>query len=382
MDSKLSRRGFLIAMSGSALAVAAGCRPGDLPPVPTAYQPGSALNLAKTGTPTGTLVANSGGPDALYGQLTYDKLITTTAEKLYDTQYNYDRTPTLDAATWNLKIDGLIDNPMTLDYTAVKAFSTYEEMRTIECIGNPVGGGLIGNVLWRGFHMEDLLAKLGVKKTATHVKFEAADGYSTSVELKWIMQPNVMMAYEMNGAPLTKVHGFPLRINMPGLYGQKMPRWLQHIEFIDQDYIGFWEGNGYSNIATVKTNSIIKTPGSDGTVGVGKTVEIQGVAYGAPRKILAVEVRIDQGDWMTAKLTTPPNNLTWTQWYIPWVPNAPGTYQISVRATDESGFIQIHQNEGVFGGNSRDGTDAIHTISVNATVQAAQPVATKDSAPA
>jgi DMSO/TMAO reductase YedYZ molybdopterin-dependent catalytic subunit len=366
MADKLSRRGFLIVLSGSALAAAAGCRPSGLA-VPTAYAPGSTLPPANTPAPSPVLPATSAGPDPQYGTITYDKIVVTTADNLYDTQYDYSRTPTLDPATWSLKIDGLVDNPLTLTYDDVKAFSTYEEMRTIECIGNPVGGGLIGNVLWKGFHLEDLLAKIKVKSTATHAKFQAGDGYSTSVELKWITQPNVMMAYMMNGGPLTTTHGFPLRIMMPGLYGQKMPRCLQHIEFIDQDYIGYWEGNGYSNIASVKTNSIIQSPPDGAAVTAHDQVAIQGVAYGAPRRITKVEVRVDNGDWQPAQLTPGPNALTWTQWYLTWTPNAPGAYQVAVRATDETGFVQTHDANGPFGSSDRDGTDAIHTIGINAT---------------
>ncbi len=366
MDSKVSRRGFLIGLTGSALAVAAGCRPSTLPPIPTLYAPGSTLSPTDVPQATKVFTAADAVPDPTYGSVTYNSILTTSAEKLYDTQYDYNKTPTIDAANWSLRIDGLVDNPLTLHYQDVKEMPAYEEMRTIECIGNPVGGGLIGNVVWRGFHMEDVLSKLGIKKEATHAKFEAADGYSTSVELKWIMQPNVMMAYQMNGAPLTTTHGFPLRIMMPGLYGQKMPRWIQHIEFIAQDYIGFWEGNGYSNIATVKTNSLIQSPPDNAKVGVGRRVEIEGVAYGSPRKITKVEVRIDGGDWMPAQIVNGPNNLTWTQWWAEWVPTTTGSHQVAVRATDESGFVQSHDNSGIFGSDSRDGTDAIHAINLQA----------------
>src|SRR5205807_10246734 len=143
----------------------------------------------------------------------------------------------------------------------------------------------------------EILSRVKVKPEATYVKFEAADGYSTSVKLDWITQPNVMLAYDMNGVPLTQTHGFPLRILMPGLYGQKMPRWLQHIEFIEHDYIGFWESNGWSNIAAVKTNSIIKSPTSNGAnLKAGAKVAIQGVAFAGKRAITKVEVRIDNGD--------------------------------------------------------------------------------------
>jgi DMSO/TMAO reductase YedYZ molybdopterin-dependent catalytic subunit len=369
MASHLSRRAFLITATSSALAVAAGCRPSGLI-VPTPYQPGS-TDLPPTNTPmpppTSVLAATSAPPDPNYGAVTFDKIIITPSNRLYDTQYNYSKTPTLDAATWTLKIDGLVELPLTLTYADVMALPAYEEMRTIECIGNPVGGGLIGNVVWKGFHLEDILAKVKIKPTATHAKFEAGDGYSTAVKVEYITQPNVMMAHSFNGEVLDKTHGFPLRILMPGLYGQKMPRWIQHIEFIDQDYIGYWEGNGYSNIATINTNSIIKSPSDGAAVIAGDQVAIQGVALAAPRKITKVEVRIDQGDWQPAQVTAGPNTLAWTQWYLIWTPPAPGSYQIAVRATDETGFVQTHDANGPFGKGTLNGTDAIHVISVNAT---------------
>ena len=370
--SKLTRRSFLAGVTGTALAAAvAACTPERVAIIPTAYVPGSGTLPPATGTavaPTSVAAVGTAQPDPIYGTVTFDKIITTSVDKLYDTQYDYSKTPTdLTAANWSLQVDGMVDNPITLNYDAVKAFPMYSEMRSIECIGNPVGGQLIGNILWAGFHMEDLLAKVKVQSKATHAKFEAADGYSTSVELKWITQPNVMMAYMMNGQPLNNTHGFPLRILMPGLYGQKMPRWITHIEFIDQDYIGFWEGNGYSDLATIQTNSIIKSPNDGATVTTGDLVAIQGVALGAPRRITKVEIQINQNGWQPAQIVSGPNTLTWTQWYTTWTPNAPGSYQIAVRATDETGFVQSHSAVGPFGSDSRDGTDAIHVINVNAT---------------
>src|SRR6185295_9491754 len=109
-------------------------------------------------------------------------------------------------------IDGLVENPQTLTYDDVKARPAIEDMRTIECIGNPIGGGLIGNTVWKGFSLAPLLEQAKIKSTATHARFYAADGYHTAVQLKYIMDQGTLMAYEMDGAPLNKTHGFPLRI--------------------------------------------------------------------------------------------------------------------------------------------------------------------------
>src|SRR5258708_23486029 len=130
--SKLSRRGFLIAITGSAVAAAAGCRPDGLV-VPTPYVPGSTSvpATAKPLVPTApATVAAATAHDATYGDVTFDKLFLTDVDKLYDTQYDYSQTPQVDAKTWALKIDGLVDSPMTLDYKAVQAFPSFEDIRT------------------------------------------------------------------------------------------------------------------------------------------------------------------------------------------------------------------------------------------------------------
>jgi DMSO/TMAO reductase YedYZ molybdopterin-dependent catalytic subunit len=364
-----SRRSFLIGLAGSALAVAAGCRPAGIVP-PTAYAPGStplpATAVSQAATATTVLAANA-PPDPQYGKIVFDEIFLTPVDNFYVTQYDYNNTPELDAATWTLRVDGLVETPLSINYEQVKAFPSYEEMRTLECIGNPVGGSLIGNATWKGFHIEEILKQVKISPKATHAKFYAADGYTTSVKLAYITQPNVMMAYEMNGAPLNRTHGFPLRIMMPGLYGQKMPRWIQRIEFIDFDYIGYWEGNGYSNIASVQTHALIKSPTDDGrapAATVGRKVQIQGVAHAAPRLITKIEVRINGGEWLPAKLTRGPNNLTWVQWRFEWVPPAEGDYKLAVRATDETGFVQDREGRGLF--SDRDGTTTIHEISVHA----------------
>jgi DMSO/TMAO reductase YedYZ molybdopterin-dependent catalytic subunit len=362
MNNRVSRRGFLIAITGSALAAAAGCRP-DGVIAPTPYTPGSGPRP----TDVPRLSSASAGPDAKYGKITFDKIILTDPNDLYITQYDSSRTPTIKADDWTLKVDGLVDNPLTLDYKTVKSFPAIEDMRTLECIGNPVGGPLIGNIVWKGFDFQEILTRVKVKPTATHLKFECADGYSTSVELQWVTQPNVMMAYEMNGQPLTVDHGFPIRILTPGLYGQKMPRWITHLEFIDEYYKGFWESYGWSDVASVQTNSIIETPSESYSVPAGTALAIQGVAWAGKRKITKVEIQVNNGDWMPVEVTYGTTPRAWTQWYTMWTPDAPGDYQIGVRATDETGFVQTNEANGIFGDAMPNGTSAIHRISVRAT---------------
>jgi DMSO/TMAO reductase YedYZ molybdopterin-dependent catalytic subunit len=375
MNSKVSRRAFLIGVTGSAVAAAAGCRPGGMT-IPTQYAPGSAtLTPVPTGTSEPTRIITPNAPaDANYGEIVFDEIFSTPVDKFYVTQYDYNKTPDVDIATWTLKIDGLVENPVTLTYDEVKARPAVEDMRTLECIGNPVGGALIGNTVWKGFALAPVLEAAKISPKATHARFYAADGYHTAVALKWITDPGTLLVYEMGGAPLNKTHGFPLRIMMPGLYGQKMPRWLTRIEFIDYDYIGYWESNGYSNIASVNNNSQIKSPPADGgsvsPVTVGRKVQIQGVAYSAPRLITKVEVQINNGEWMPAKITQGKTGLVWTQWRFEWIPPTAGSYTIAVRATDDSGFVQFKKDRNTFA-DTYQGTSVIHEITVKAAAESA-----------
>lgn len=244
-------------------------------------------------------------------------------------------------------------------------------MRTLECIGNGVGGGLIGNVNWTGVSANELFSRVQVNSASTYARFEAADGYTTSVALSWLMQPDVLLAYVANRAPLLPEHGYPLRLLIPGLYGQKMPKWITRITFTDQESPGYWERPvyGWSNVAAVRTNSQIVAPVR--TAAFTDPIRVTGLAYGGKRAIKKVEVGIgtEQAEkivtWSPARLIQPPTPLAWTWWVYDWSPPAPGSYRLAVRATDVTGFTQARPANGLMAGAYPDGTDAIHAISVH-----------------
>ncbi|UCC64229.1 MAG: molybdopterin-dependent oxidoreductase, partial [Anaerolineae bacterium] len=209
---------------------------------------------------------------------------------------------------------------------------------------------------------DELLKQVGIQADAIRAQFAAADGYWTSVDLEWITQPGVLMAYEMNGEPLPPFHGFPLRILMPGLYGQKMPKWITRIRFTDEVVQGYWEGRGWSDVASVQTNSQIWQPRDLDAV-AGEVV-VYGIAYAAPREIVKVELGIDDEEWIEAELLKGPAPLVWTQWSAVWQAS-PGDYRLSVRATDSEGFTQATGGPGVLARVYPDGTNAIHDIVVS-----------------
>ena len=344
----ITRREFIIAAGGSALATfLASCAP-QLIASSTSTAPSTSSTGAGVATPVSQVIAPP------------KDIIITNVASLYQQQYS--STPDVDEKSWFMQIDGLIDSPMKVDMAAIKALPQYSEVRTLECIGNPVGGNLIGNVEWNGIYLKDLLAKVKIDPKATHVNFQAADGYYTSVALDWLMQDGTLLVHGMNGSPLIPDHGFPLRINMPGLYGQKMPKWITHIEFTASPVTGYWESQGWSNTADVQTNSKVLSPHNGENLTAGKN-SANGVAFAGKKQITKVEISLDGQTWINCQLLHGAKPLVWTQWSTDWDAK-PGKYQISVRATDETGFTQNVDAGGYLSQSYPDGSSAIASIAV------------------
>lgn len=360
--SLLTRRRFLLLVSGGTIGILAGCRPDSDTPVPTVYKVGEDT--------TDPLLNDSqsiiAGRDPRYGRITHDETLITDNNVFY--VQNYGDVPSLTYEDvlndWELRVDGLVENPMSFTYEEIRELPEVDSMRTLECIGNPVGGTLIGNAVWSGFLFQEILDMVNVRSNALRARFYAADGYYTAVDLRWITQPNVLMATKMNGQLLPHEHGFPLRIFMPGLYGQKMPKWLTRIEFVDFQFEGYWEQKGWSDVARVQTNSIIQTPPQQSEI--QGQVAIQGISFAGTRRITEVEVRIDGDRWLPATIVEGESPLVWTQWYLRWTPPRSGTYEIEVRATDETNFTQRSDADGALDGAKPSGTNAIHRIVVEA----------------
>ncbi|MBN1966674.1 MAG: molybdopterin-dependent oxidoreductase [Anaerolineae bacterium] len=280
-------------------------------------------------------------PDPL---LTYDTAVLHHAgpggERFFRQSYRPGAgTPHIDPAAWTLAVGGLVEGPLVLSYEAVRALPAFGEVRTLLCAGNPPGGEWIGNAVWRGFDLDDLLARVGVRSDATHAVFAAADGYTTTVPLDRLAGQSVLMAYEMNGAPLPPEHGYPLRALVPGLYGSKSPKWLTGLRLTNYAEAGTWDrlpGHASGDDAIV-TQAQIMTPRPFETLPIGQPVAIQGVALAGMRSITAVAVSVDGGAWMPAALRPPDARHAWTQWYVVWTPELAGVVTLSVRAHDDRG---------------------------------------------
>ena len=250
--------------------------------------------------------------------------------------------PVVNVDGWRLEVTGLVGRPLRLTYDQVRVFPVVERFHTLECISNEVGGDLISNARWKGVPLSRVLAEAGgVNPKAVRIAFRCADGYSESIPVADALHPDTLLAYEMNGARLPDKHGFPLRLLLPGRFGMKNPKWITRIEAVDQHVRGYWERAGWSDAAIVQTTSKFTTPRSGATVRAGEEVALAGVAYAGDRGIREVQVSVDGGTtWQPAQLKPPLGKHTWVLWVMFWTPAQPGSYDLRVRARDETGAWQ------------------------------------------
>jgi len=253
-------------------------------------------------------------------------------------------TPRIDAATWTLNVDGMVDHPFSLTYAQLLAMEMHEEYVTIACVSNEVGGNLVGNAKWTGVKLRDVLAMAGVQAGATQLVGRSVDGWTAGMPTAWVMDParEPMIALKMNDVALPRNHGFPARLIVPGLYGYvSATKWLSDLELTTLEaFNGYWVPLGWSKLGPILTQARIDTPSNGQSVGAGR-VPIAGIAWAPDRGISKVEVAID-GVWQDAKLSTPISNATWVQWLVGWDAAAagPGSHTIEVRATDGTGAVQ------------------------------------------
>ena len=279
--------------------------------------------------------------------------------------------PQVDSKTWNLTIKGLVEKPITINYDQIRSMPSIQEYVTLECISNKIGGDLISTALWKGVRLSQLLEKAVIKPNVKYVVFRCADGYDVGVPIEKSQMEGAILAYEMNYAPLTAKHGFPVRAIVPGLYGMMNPKWLTEIELVDTVYQGYWQRLGWSNIAQDNAGSSILIPGQaparqrfrtlDETVdsSYGGKVPIAGIAFAGTRGISKVEVSTDGGTtWKTAQIKDPLSKYTWVLWTAGYVPPNQENYKIVVRATDKSGKTQTTEMNPPF----PNGATGFHTI--------------------
>jgi DMSO/TMAO reductase YedYZ molybdopterin-dependent catalytic subunit len=270
-------------------------------------------------------------------------------------------TPSVDAATWSLRIHGMVDRETTLTFEELVGLPMFEQFVTISCVSNEVGGDLVGNAKWTGVRLRDVLDLAGVQAGATQLVGRSVDGWTAGMPTAWVMDPGrePMIAVKMNDVPLPPAHGYPARLIVPGLYGYvSATKWLAELELTTlEGFDGYWIPRGWAKDAPILTQSRIDTP----LYGAGLTpgrVPVAGIAWAPDRGVTRVEVGID-GTWHDAELSHPISDATWVQWVYYWEAT-PGEHRVQVRATDGTGETQTESRTPP----APDGARGWHTIQV------------------
>jgi DMSO/TMAO reductase YedYZ molybdopterin-dependent catalytic subunit len=248
--------------------------------------------------------------------------------------------PKLTPQDWKLRIHGMVDKPIEIDYQDLMSRPQLQRDITLICVSESVGGGYVGNARWQGARLADLLREAGVHPGATQIVMRDVNGMALGVSTQAVMDGrDALLAVQMNGQPLPAEHGYPVRVVVPGLYGYVSAcKWVVDMELTTYAaYDAYWVKRTWSAQAPVKTESRIDTPKANKPIEAGP-VMVAGVAWATHKGIARVEVGVD-GVWAEATLAAQDTIDTWRQWYYRWEAT-PGQHTLQVRATDQTGYTQ------------------------------------------
>ncbi len=269
--------------------------------------------------------------------------------------------PRVDATSWRLRVTGMVEREVEIDWASLQAKPMTEAIVTLACVSNEVGGDLVGNAVWTGWPVRELLAEARPLPGADMVLQTSVDGWTCGTPLTALTDDrDALLAIRMNGEPLPFEHGFPVRLVVPGLYGYvSATKWVTELKVTTfaQDE-GYWTPRGWSAEGPIKTASRIDVPRVGSTVRAGR-VAVAGVAWAQHRGIRLVEVQVDEGPWQQARLADEPSIDAWRQWVLEWEAT-PGSHTLRVRATDGTGELQTEATAPP----APDGATGWHTITV------------------
>jgi sulfane dehydrogenase subunit SoxC len=299
--------------------------------------------------------------------------------------------PAVDADRWALSVDGRVAKPLALTLADLRRRPVHEVTATMECAGN--GRALlaphvvsqpwlleaVGNATWTGVPLRAMLEEAELLDDAVEVVFTGLDrgfekgveqSYQRSLELDVALADDVLLAYEMNGAPLLPQHGFPLRLLVPGWYGMTNVKWLAGITVLDEPFQGYQHTAAYryraveedegTPVTRMQPRSLMVPPGipdfntRERTVHAGPCV-LEGRAWSGWAPVTRVEVSTDAGEtWADAELEPLDSRWGWRGWRFDWAADEPGEYVLCCRAHDEAGNVQPDEADWNVGGYSNN----------------------------
>lgn len=272
--------------------------------------------------------------------------------------------PRLRAEDWALRVHGMVDRELTLDYDDLRRRPLVERTITLTCVSNQVGGPYISTARFVGVPLADVLHEAGVRPGADQLASRSADGWTCGTPTAVVLEPDrgALLAIGMNGEPLPVEHGFPVRMVVPGLYGYvSATKWLVELELTTFDaFDAYWISRGWAAQAPIKTMSRIDRPRDSGEVPAGR-VTVAGVAWAQHLGIDGVQVRVDGGRWQPAELATEVTVDSWRPWRIR-LDLPPGQHTAEVRATDRDGYTQTGERAAPL----PDGATGWHSVTFTA----------------
>jgi DMSO/TMAO reductase YedYZ molybdopterin-dependent catalytic subunit len=305
----------------------------------------------------------------------------TPIDRFYVRSHHY--TPSLDAASFKLTVGGEVATPLTLTLEDLRKMPRTELVSVCECAGNgrslyePSIIGLqweyggVGNARWAGVRLADVLKRAGVKPGAKNVVMDGGDtpvgtmpDFQRSIPVAKALDPNTLLAYEMNGETLPVSHGFPLRAVVPGWAGDCWVKWLTNLRVINGEFDGFFMKTGYRHpgkavtpgvavdpakmapVESLRIKSVIAAPQEGDALVAGKPVRVAGAAWAGVSPVAGVEVSVDRGrTWTAARLGTEKHAYGWRLWSFDWTPKASGHVVVMARARDMAGDTQPFEPE-------------------------------------
>ena len=304
--------------------------------------------------------------------------------------------PAVDAGEWRLELDGALDRPRAFTLDELRALPSHEVVATMECAGN--GRALVephvvsqpwlleavGTGRWRGARLADLLGEAGVSDGAVELVFTGLDrgiegeeeqSYARSLPLEDALAEDVLLAYEVNGAPLPPQHGFPLRLLVPGWYGMTSVKWLARITAVETPFDGYQQARSYrmrqeedepgEPVSRIQVRSLLVPPGIPDFLTRARTVPagshvLEGRAWSGVAPVAAVGVSDDGGEtWGEAQLGPPElGRWAWRRWTYAWDAR-PGTGELCCRARDEAGNEQPLESPWNLGGYANNAVQRV-----------------------
>jgi DMSO/TMAO reductase YedYZ molybdopterin-dependent catalytic subunit len=309
--------------------------------------------------------------------------------------------PHLPADAWRLRVDGLVDRPLVLDLAALRAMPAHTVRVTMECAGNgrarleprPVSQPwlveAVGTAEWTGVPLRHVLDAAGVDPSAVELVFTGADhgvergveqDYQRSLTVPDATEPDVLLAYAMNGAPLAPQHGYPVRLVAPGWYGMAHVKWLVRVEAVGTPFEGFQQAVAYrvrqradeagEPVTRIAPRALLIPPGFPDFMSRTRVVRpgpvtLDGRAWSGRAPVARVAVSADGGDtWFPAELDPPgEHRWAWRSWRASWTAT-PGAHVLTARAIAEDGEEQPTGqawNRGGFANNATQHVDVYCT---------------------